>query len=79
MSINLWSVSEHKLDYEFIPSSRSEDRDRNIPLLDFSKFNEVVNAGNKFFSKIYSPVAQLVERVAVNHYVRGSSPRGGAI
>ena len=26
-----------------------------------------------------SPVAQLVERVAVNHQVRGSSPRGGAI
>ncbi len=28
---------------------------------------------------IYSPVAQSVERVAVNHHVRGSSPRWGAI
>ncbi len=26
----------------------------------------------------YSPVAQLVERVAVNHLVGGSSPSGGA-
>ncbi len=28
---------------------------------------------------VYSPVAQLVERVAVNHVVRGSNPLGGAI
>jgi hypothetical protein len=27
----------------------------------------------------YSPLAQLVERVTVNHHVRGSSPRWGAI
>ena len=25
----------------------------------------------------YSPVAQLAEQVAVNHWVRGSNPRGG--
>jgi hypothetical protein len=30
-------------------------------------------------SNSYSPVAQSVERVAVNHHVRGSSPRWGAI
>ncbi len=27
---------------------------------------------------LYSPVAQSVEQVAVNHLVRGSSPRWGA-
>ena len=26
----------------------------------------------------HSPVAQLAEQVAVNHWVRGSNPRGGA-
>ena len=25
----------------------------------------------------HSPVAQLAEQVAVNHWVRGSNPRGG--
>ena len=28
--------------------------------------------------ELYSPVAQLVEQMAVNHRVRGSSPRWGA-
>ena len=32
---------------------------------------------NKRF-KIYSPIAQLVERLAVNQYVTGSSPVGRA-
>ena len=31
-----------------------------------------------FENQICSPVAQSVERVAVNHHVRGSSPRWGA-
>jgi hypothetical protein len=30
-------------------------------------------------SKLYSPIAQLVEQVAVNHLVVGSNPARGAI
>ena len=34
-----------------------------------------------FFIKFdeLSPVAQLAEQVAVNHWVRGSNPRGGVL
>ena len=31
-----------------------------------------------FSNKVYSPVAQLVEQLTVNQWVRGSSPRRGA-
>ena len=33
---------------------------------------------NLYYEQIYSPVAQLVEQVAVNHLVAGSSPARGA-
>ncbi len=30
------------------------------------------------YKELLSPVAQQAEQVAVNHWVRGSNPRGGA-
>ena len=38
-----------------------------------------INAAQAVLSKVYSLIAQLVEQMTVNHWVRGSSPRQGAI
>ena len=52
-----------------------------LPVRERLPINEtsiVVGSKNLLFENICSPVAQSVERLAVNQHVRGSSPRWGA-
>ena len=53
-------------------------RDKNLFLIFYLQKNLCDLYLNMLKNKWYSPVAQLVEQVAVNHWVGGSSPSRGA-
>jgi hypothetical protein len=64
--------------YYFIPELTAR---RQAKKIDHHQCNKLLTKKSAYVKRVflYSPVAQSVEQVAVNHLVRGSSPRWGAI
>ena len=51
-----------------------------LPQIPTASFNSLTSFLPKaIVIGVHSPVAQLAEQVAVNHWVRGSNPRGGVL